>query len=89
MRDSTKTTRTGNIPSPQAFRAAATGIGQTLRASEATGAIRAQRVIDSTCAPEQLKCRPPSYPEPLADQADKRRRPAGVGMTRPARQTTL
>lgn len=33
---------------PQAFRAQATGIGQTKAASLATGSMRAQRVVDQT-----------------------------------------
>jgi hypothetical protein len=33
---------------PEAFRAQATGIGQTAQASRATGAARAQRVVDQT-----------------------------------------
>ena len=45
------------------FRAQATGIGQTLSASRATGAMRAQRVID--CAPrDQQRVADRSYPKP-------------------------
>lgn len=58
---SRKALDTGTIPSPRAFRAAATGIGQTLATSQRTGAIRAQHVVDS-CDPQCAKTLPPSYP---------------------------
>lgn len=58
---SRKALDTGTIPSPRAFRAAATGIGQTLATSQRTGAIRAQHVVDS-CDPSCAKTLPPSYP---------------------------
>lgn len=45
------------------FRDQATGVGQTRKASEQTGARRSQCVIDE--APKsQLKCADPSYPAP-------------------------
>ena len=69
MHDSRKTTKTGRIPSPQTFRAAATGIGSTFDASVMTGAIRAQRVANS-CDPQCAKMLPRSYPAPYAVEAD-------------------
>lgn len=77
MRDSRKTIATGTIPSPQAFRAAATGSGQTLAASERTGAIRAQRVSDS-CDPTCAKHLPNSYPRPYVAEVS-----ASPGSSRP------
>jgi hypothetical protein len=45
------------------FRNQATGIGQTRRASEQTGAVRAQRAINAA-PPSQLVCADRSYPAP-------------------------
>jgi hypothetical protein len=91
MRDSRKKLQTGTIPSPQAFRAAATGIGQTLSASERTGSIRAQTVVNS-CSPECVKTLPDSYPPAWPELAavgqDSSRsscRPKPVKTTRPDR----
>lgn len=55
--------KTCNIPDPVKFRAQCTGIGQSREASEMTGRMRAQRVIDSA-TPEQQK-RAVGYPEPM------------------------
>lgn len=44
------------------FRNQATGIGQTLKASEAVGAMRSQRVIDAA-PPSQLAVADYSYPD--------------------------
>jgi len=48
------------------FRNQATGIGETRSASERTGAMRSQAVIDAAPAAQQ-KCAGDSYPEPLKD----------------------
>lgn len=84
MHDSRKSTMTGRIPSPQEFRAAATGIGQTLEASERTGAIRAQRVANS-CDPQCAKMLPNSYPSPyrVAEPGEEAKpaKPAPVATT--------
>lgn len=90
MRDSRKSLQTGTIPTPQDFRAAATGIGQTLGASRRTGSIRAQMVADS-CSPKCSKTLPDSYPPAYPGlagmgQADSSQcNPKPVKTTRPNR----
>lgn len=61
---SRKAMQTGTIPSPEDFRASTTGTGASYAASLASGAIRAQRVVDS-CDPQCAKNLPRSYPRPL------------------------
>lgn len=60
---SRKAMQTGTIPSPESFRATTTGTGATLADSQRSGAIRAQRVVDS-CDPQCAKNLPRSYPRP-------------------------
>lgn len=48
MNPSGDTTHRARAMDPAAFRAQATGIGMTAAASSATGAARAQRVVDQT-----------------------------------------
>lgn len=50
----------------QQFRNQATGIGQTRSASERTGAMRSQRVIDAA-PPAQRRVADDSYPDPIPD----------------------
>lgn len=59
--------KTPYVPDAERFRNQATGIGQTRGASERTGAIRSQRVVDGeVCAtPEQLSAN--GYPQPLPE----------------------
>ena len=56
---------------PEQFRAQATGVGQSQRMSRMTGAMRAQRVIDSV-PPECRAAIPPAegYPTPVAPLGD-------------------
>jgi hypothetical protein len=48
----------------QQFRAQATGIGQTLDASRATGMRRASRIVDNA-AGRNVKVEDNSYPQPM------------------------
>lgn len=90
MHSQRKTTQTGNIPSPERFRAQATGIGQTVTASEYTGMARAQRVINSCDDPKEMACRQPSYPAPLVtSQESAPKRPARVSSTKPSRNSEM
>ena len=66
MNKSGDNTREPRAVDPQTFRAKATGIGQSQTMSLRTGAVRAQRVIDS--APEHCRKAAPTvegYPAPL------------------------
>lgn len=58
----------GSLPTPECFRAQATGIGQTREASEMTGRRRAQAVID--CAPRRKNGAANGYPAPLGTMED-------------------
>jgi hypothetical protein len=68
-------------PNQQIFRNQATGVGQTRKASEVTGASRSQRVIDAS--PKKQRRHAVGYPAPTPDE---------FAFTPPgqvARQTTL
>lgn len=47
MKNDSGSTHREHAVDPKTFRAAATGIGQTLRSSIITGGMRAQRVVDT------------------------------------------
>lgn len=64
--DSLKTNKIGSLPTPQDFRAQATGTGPTVLDSRFTGAHRAQRVANS-CDPACAKMLPDSYPRPMTE----------------------
>lgn len=64
--DSRKRSAIGTMPTPQDFRAQATGIGSTILASRNTGAARAQRVANS-CDPQCAKRLPDGYPTPMPE----------------------
>ncbi len=52
----------GSIPTPESFRAQATGMGNTRAESERTGRMRSQAVID--CAPKGQRHAGNGYPAP-------------------------
>ena len=69
MNDSGDHTHRARAIDPARFRALATGIGQSAARSEATGASRAQRVVE--CTPPAQRAATPAaegYPAPLAEQ---------------------
>lgn len=76
MKFSGDSTHPARAMDPELFRAQATGIGQTRRASEVTGSYRAQQVVDQT----DPACRTWPAAEGFPSSTDEKVAAMGLGL---------